>query len=329
MIHPRQINFQYTLNPRCPFSHYLDPGDTHCFNHFDSNGGYEVFCENIPSYASWLADIGSVDFGDIVPNSTPELILPEYIPTIPKGGGRQILQDSSLPFIAVSLGDIVSKKMHVFPISLRERFGIPIVTKVILLAYGKDNLIESIWPDRGKFYEQITRLGFDLVTGINYSVWHEQPHGERLINIKRSLVTFSEMQKRGIPSVPHMYWSGQRDLERWAEWLNENPQIGIVATDLQTERVHKAWELSIDELGKYFVPLLDHSVHFLVTGASATDRQDQLRSLFNDRVTITNKFVAIKSLSHQRLYLNNGLMSGRYERTNRASLFTTNLASFS
>lgn len=325
MIHPAQQSFQYAPNPRCPFCDYLDPGDNHCWSHFDGNNGYQVFCENNPIYASWLADIGGVDFGDIVPLPTPDLYLPPYIPTIPKAGGKRIISEGCPPFVSVSLGDVVSKKHHFLPVSLRERFGIPPEVKILLQAYGKDALIESIWPKREDFYIAIGKLGFDLITGINYSVWHEQPHAERLINVKRSLVTFSEMQRHGLPAIPHMYWSGRRDLERWAEWLNNNPQVGIVATDLQTERTHKVWDTSVEELSLYFVPLLKREIHFLVTGASTIDRVAEVRNLFSNAVTISNKYLAMMSIFNQELFFDRGVERKTYLPNAQPYLFSTNL----
>lgn len=323
---PIQRSFQDVQNKQCPFGAYLDPGDTHCFTHYDSNGGYQVLSENDSRYTQWLADVGSVDFGDVVPLATPDILLPNFIPVIPKCGGRGILKEVDLAYVAVTLSDLITSKLHQFPTDVRDRFDIPKGTKVILLAYGKDKFIEPIWPDRDNYYEQIAKLKFDLVTGINYSVWHEQPHAERLINVKRGLLTFSEMQSYGIPSIPHMYWSGRKDLERWAEWLNNNPQVKLVATDLQTQRLDKVWDVALDELVNYFAPNLKTQVHFLVTGASTTKRKVELAKAFPGGVTISNKNVAMESMFHQQLEEDGRAIKNGYINLPKSTLFSRNLS---
>lgn len=324
MRHPTHRGLQYTPNPSCPFRIHLDDYDTHCFSCFDDNLGYEVLAEDVVGHAGWLADIGGVEFDDIIPMTTPNLLLSSYVPVLPKGGSKVLMSGIQPPIVSVFLKDIVSAKLHKFPSSLKERFGIGEETKVILFAYGKDKLIEDLWPKREVFYSEIKRLGFDLVTGINYSVWHSHPHEERLVNVKRSLVTFSEMQKRGIPAIPHIYWSGKKDFLRWAEWLNRYPRVRTVAIDLQTERKLKGWNEAVDELSKYLLPNLDHEIHFIITGPSAAMRILRLKELLADHLTISNKAVAIGSLAHQDL-AKKGNSHDRYVRIAPSRLFQANL----
>ena len=328
MRHPRHMGFQYSPNPNCPFKDHLDDGDTHCYSYFDDNSGYDVLAENVSGHAGWLADIGGVEFDDIVPTSTPDLLLPPYIPALPKGGSKALLAGNQPPIVAVFLCDIVSAKLHRYPTSLKERFGLSGDTKIILFAYGKDQLIEDLWPKRDDFYDQVQRLGFDLVTGINYSVWHTQPHEERLVNVKRSLITFSEMQKRGIPAIPHIYWSGEKDLARWADWLNHYPFVGIVAVDLQTEKKLKGWNEAVDELALYLLPKLDHDVRFIITGPSRSKKIRRLTTLLGGSLTVSNKDVAISSLAHQDLRID-GNSHDRYIPISSAIHFRSNLKFFS
>lgn len=227
----------------------------------------------------WLRDVRGAGFNNISARSTPLIKMPVFIPTIGHGD-KKLLCGNSLPFIAVSLQDIL------FPtkLSLRNvqgRLSVDRGTKIILLCYARDRVLERIWLDRRAVFEKIAALRFDLVTALNYSVWLDHPHAERFINLKRSLITFEELQSVGVPTVPHIYWSGLKDLERWRDWLSANKCIQTVAINLQTERQRHIWTQTLNDL-RFFVSILDRPLHFLITGPSQPYRIEQLQLVLPD-----------------------------------------------
>lgn len=274
----------------CPFGDMLEEDDDNCFS-TNKDSEYEVISENHPDFAGWLADIRGVGFADVTSRPVPFFDLPPFMPTI-RHGSKGLLKSFNPEYIAVSLGDVISHKKLITAKDIRQRFGVDKYTKIVLLNYAEDALIERIWTIRKDIFSQLAKLDFDLVTSINYSIWFSQPHAERLINMKRSLITFEELQKLGIPTLPHIYWTGKTDLKRWANWLNSNAEVWCVAVNLQTERDSRSgrWDQALSDL-RYLVSLLDRDIHFFISGASTLERCLQLKEAF-PKLTITNGFCA-------------------------------------
>ena len=233
---------------------------------------------------------------DVVARPIVQTVLPSYIPMIGRDG-KKLFQQVDVPIVAISLNKLISPNTLELPRDVREKFGIPRETKIILLNYAKDRLIERMWPKRREIFKRIADLQFDLVTGVDYSIWHNQEHAERLINMKRSLLTYEEFQLLGIPAIPHMYWYGHRDLERWAEWINSNEHVSIVAINLQTIRT-KLWDQVIREI-KEFTPFLHRKIQFLVTGPSTETKVTQLSMATPFK--LINAVPAYKAVSHMRV----------------------------
>ena len=186
---------QFTLWDRrsetCPFSEFIEDDDDNCHSFDNFKNGYDFLAEDHPDLAKWLADTRGVGFGNIKSVAPLNLELPSFsfIPVVRRGSSK-ILNGVIPPFVGVSIGDVVTGKSLSVPNEIRSKFGINPKSKVILFCFGKDDLIEKIWTERKTVFPKIASLGFDLVTGINYSIWLNHPHAERLINLKRILITF-------------------------------------------------------------------------------------------------------------------------------------------
>ena len=218
-----QLNLWQGKQPNCPFTSLLDEGDTHCLRD-PLRPGYDTISCDHPHLPLWLASVRGVGFLDVVARPLSPIVLPSnYIPMIGRDG-EKLFQQVEIPIVAISLNQLMSPKDLRLPTDVRKKFGIPKETKIILLNYAKDGPIERMWPKRKEIFKRIADLQFDLVTGVDYSIWHDQEHAEHLINMKRNLLTFEEFQALGVPTIPHMYWYGHRDLERWAEWINHNKE---------------------------------------------------------------------------------------------------------
>lgn len=313
----KQLGLWDNRSDRCPFAELLEDDDNYCFSFGQPTGGYDVIAEDTPFFANWLADIRNVGFNDISAKQTPSVSMPAFIPAV-KRGSQKILQGNIPPFVAVSLSNIVSQKELSMPTNdIRSKFGIHPKSKVLLLCYAKDRLIEKIWSRRKEVFKQIASLGFDLVTSVNYSVWLDHPHAERLINLKRNLITFQELQDLGIPAVPHIYWTGRKDLIRWRDWLASNQGVNMVAINLQTERErgNVIWNQTVEDL-KFFVSILDRPLHFLITGPSKPERVRQLLSIL-PTLTLTNGISARRAASGY--LIKEDLGSFHYEHNNEMS----------
>lgn len=275
----------------CHFTDLLEKNDNHCFS-FDPKQNNEVLsCDNPKTY-KFLAHIRNVNF-DVVAKPTPNFLLPSFIPIIPHGS-QKILIGNDLPYVAATLSEIVSPKKLCVAEDIRRRLGINKKSKIIFLSYGHDKLIEKIWPDRYAILEKIANLDLLLITAINYSVWLKDPHAERLINLKRSLITFEDMQNLEMPAIPHIYWTGKKDLIRWNSWLSKYSTIKIIAINLQTER-GGTWTQTLKDLS-FFISILEHPIHFLITGPSIPSRVRQIKNVLS-LFTLSNGLCANKASS--------------------------------
>lgn len=288
-------------NPYCPYTNRTDSSDNHCFSVNVGNPGYEVIAEDHPDHDMWLATVRGIDFDVVAKHSIiPEL--PFFIPGVRHGSGK-LFKNFTPPFVCVSLSDVISAERLLSPASLHDWFGVPGETKIILLAYGRDKLIEDLWPRKQEVLAKLATLNFSAVTAINYSIWDNQPHAERLINQKRSLLTFEDWQNLGVPAIPHTYWYGKKDIEAWVVWINKNTEVKVVAVNLQTAKLRAVWDSSLRGL-EDLAAHLERPVHFLVTGPSTPDRIRQLKSILPS-FTLTNGR-ALRAASKSQLLLVKG-----------------------
>lgn len=280
----RQLDM-FSMNPNCPFVGLHEDADDKCYSLLEKSN-YEEISEDHPQFPNWLAEIGGVLFENKIAEPTPLISLPPFFPTVNRGG-KGLITGSNEPIVGITLGDVVSLKKLAVATNIRSVLGLSPKTKLVLLSFGKDELIENMWPERHKVYEQLQRLGFDLVTSINYSVWFCQTHSEHLINVKRNWLTFHEMQKFGLPAIPNIYWYGRKDLARWVEWLNNNPQVKTASINLQTLRTSDSWNTVTDL--EFLAEHLDHKIQFLVDGPTTPERIELIKKILPS-VSFTNKF---------------------------------------
>ena len=292
-----QLDLASVANPNCPFIEYLDSNDTRCYD-LHPKSGYEVISENSIELPWWLSRIDGVGLENLSATATPDIKLPKFIPTIPDGSSS-LMQNNSMDIVGVNLGKIISLYHNSKTRNIKDFLDVPSETRVVLFCYGKDKLIEDIWPKREEFYKWVEGLNFDLVTGINYSIWLDQPHAERLINIKRNLITFVEMQNLGIPAIPHLYWSGHADIDRIIDWLNSNSKIRLAALNLQTLKSNTDWQTFIHEF-RYFAQKVDPKIHFIISGPSTLSRIITVAGILPN-FSYTNTSCALNAFRSHRL----------------------------
>lgn len=110
--------------------------------------------------------------------------------------------------------------------------------RVMLLFSGRDVLLEHLWWDREDFglFDKLAEIGFYAITTPNFSVFAgECPVGHSL-NIKKGLLCATELENRGVPTVPHIYAINEHQLSRWVIWLKNNPGVKTVTMNCQLQR---------------------------------------------------------------------------------------------
>lgn len=259
----------------CLVSDFIEENDSSCKNLEKSN--YEVIECGTQKSIEFINDCRGILFTNIsaLPVQVPQL--PRFIPTVKKGS-HYMLSQSPLPWVAITLADVVSPKELVVAKNIRQRIGVPAETKLLLLCYASDSLIEKIWKERDRILPQLACIDVDLMTAIDYSVFWDQPHLERLVNMKRSLVTFDIFQQLGTPAIPHLYWSSKKDIERWAEWLRLNPSVTHVAMYWGLFKDPVSWRKQVKFL-EYFNQMIDRPITQLISGPSTLEKINDLLAI--------------------------------------------------
>lgn len=269
-------------NPFCPYRGRLDPWDRHCFSFNAGQGGYEFIGEDHEEHDAWLSSIGGVGLEGVAGHALGNIDLPGFLPIAHTKGAKNIFAGYTPRYLGVHLAQVVTSRGLLVRDNLYDLMRLPRDTRVVLLTYGKDALIERMWPQRAAIFEQLKALNLYLVTGINFSSWDDHPHAERLINIKRGLLTYSEMLKFGLPAIPHLQWYSSRDLQEWLAWLRSN-DVNLLAVNMQTLRRTLDWSRAIAELAD-FRGRLPRPTRFLVTGASSFQRMAIAKEALGDVV---------------------------------------------
>ena len=310
-------------NPNCLFAGYIPQSDTRCFEFGKPGLGYDVVDENSPDLHIRLAEIRGIDFSNVKAQKQTVPLLPDFMPIVKPGGEKLYRHLDSRP-VGLMLQNIVSPQKLFTPKNLDSlRSALP-NSPFILLNYGRDQLLENMWPRLRGSFKKLSQLGIAATTGINFSVWDNQPHPEALINLKRSLLTFAEWQILGVPSIVHIYWYSRFCLKRWSEWLKSNPEVKIIAINLQTIRSKSQWDATIDDL-RYFSKLISSRIHVLLTGPSTPARIAQCLGTFPN-CTISNKY-ALQLASSSKM-LNPDNFKPRYSSLDKAKIAAHNVMAY-
>jgi hypothetical protein len=269
-----QLDFDDTLLPQCPFVDLLEQHDTQCRKNFHNYKGYDVLSCDDERLPNWWEEVRGPGFMDVTGITPSGLYLPSFVPVL-RSGSAKVVRSYPLPYAAASLEDLWRNKPSKGR-NLHQWLGVPQETKLILLGFAHDRIIEEkIWPNRSAFFHWLADLGFDLITSVDYSIWDDQPHAERFINAKRDLLTFEEMSHLGIPAIPHIYWYGRKDITRLALWLNKNHGIASVSINLQTMHKQTVWNKALGDI-QQLISELSRPIHFLVNGPSTIKRMDEI-----------------------------------------------------
>ncbi|MCX6816728.1 MAG: DUF4417 domain-containing protein [Candidatus Beckwithbacteria bacterium] len=277
----------------CPVVDYLDDCDSACYPTKPSK--YEALTCGSKKGAQFLGDARGATLNNIKALRVKIPKLPIFIPEL-QHGSKYLVNNTKLDWVAVKIDEVVSKHDLKVAADIRKRIGIDSKTKVLLLGYGSDRFLENLWTNRKKIFPQIASLKADLYTAIDYSVFLVHPHLERVLNVKRSLVTFDILQRLGVPVVPHIYWSGEKDMKRWAFWLNQNSGVNLVSMYLGWIRKSE-WVKIFSEL-KCLNKSLERKINYLISGPGNLTEIKPLKEILGN-VILTDAECALNAAHHK------------------------------
>jgi hypothetical protein len=278
--------------------------DSGCKKKVNSCARCWVRCYRRPDLNEWLKDIKGLDLdkpasylpftGDLpffipqVKNTTYGIYHPAYMLSI-----KRFLNPQNLRWFY--------KKSD-----FRKAYKISPDTKVLLVFYAEDDLIESIWTNQyndwggGKnFWDSLAEFKFDGVASVNYSCFANHPRMEHIINIKRNILTAERLSAAGIPVVLDIMWHSESDFDRLLAWGVEH---GTKWYGINCQTLKKAsWTLPL--IYKYANKVLtaDPNARIIINGIINYDRVVGIVKEFGNRVHICN-FGAFLNVAHHNGY---------------------------
>ncbi|MBY5812945.1 DUF4417 domain-containing protein [Rhizobium leguminosarum] len=104
---------------------------------------------------------------------------------------------------------------------------------------------------RSQVLQQLRDLGTQLVTAPNFSLLLDKPRTDDLHAMKRIAIVWSEFEQHGIACALHVNARTLKDFERWADFVRQRNEIGIISYEFITGAGKKARrQFHIDGLRK-------------------------------------------------------------------------------
>ncbi|GAA4554554.1 DUF4417 domain-containing protein [Amycolatopsis samaneae] len=259
--------------------------------------GCPIRCGSRTDVAAWMRDVGdTLEFDDISVTGALPAGLPTFIPQVDGSGVTELDTALHWPAYAVGLRRVFSPQTHaIYPrwqaeASAARILGVPDTTMTVLSGYGEDPLVEGFWTARHRdgLIERIAALRFDLVLAPNFSIYGNWPRAEHLLNMRRSLLLAAELADAGVPTVPNLYWYRLEDLQRYAEWIGENPPPAV-AVNVQTVRENPNWDSWALPGLCWLAENLPTTVPIVLNGLSRRDRVATAVALFGERLVVISQ----------------------------------------
>ncbi len=309
-----QLNFLFypssCLTSQGAYSPHIDATEANYLRSPCKDHGFDINIVNCKSrdLGKHLSEINGLDFTNV--NARQKTVpLPNFIPVI--NGGFFGYSGSLVNYktIGISLKDIVKSEFlygRRVLIPKSDLLKMPLFKdkRVVLFMSGKDHLVERIWREDkiSDFYSRLKELGFYLVTAIDFSIFFGECPLGHAINLKKSLISYSQLEDQGINSAPNIYWAHKFHIERWVDWLIQYSNVNLITINCQC---YKTVDYPIIASGiKYIIEKINRPLVFLLEGPKI-GLLNQLASV-SGSIKIAFKKPAVYSMNHQRLIIENG-----------------------
>jgi Domain of unknown function (DUF4417) len=107
--------------------------------------------------------------------------------------------------------------------------------RMILFLTGTDTGIEYAWKERER-YELIKNIKERHVLAVgafNFSLFNGDCSVAQILNQKRSLFAAHYLHENDISVIPHLYSITPFQLDRWINWLLQNPGVKLITINCQ------------------------------------------------------------------------------------------------
>jgi hypothetical protein len=160
---------------------------------------------------------------------------------------------------------------------MKTKLGLPETTTMIVTCFQQDHILERVWGNRRRFAESASAAGYDLVTTPNFSLWLGHTRLEHRYNIRRSILVFEALAEAGAPTIPHVAWLLNKDVDDWIEALCRWQGTKMFSIDLTTISLC-GWDEGLLGLVRLF-SAIGSGWEVLVNGVEREDRINQLNAI--------------------------------------------------
>lgn len=230
-------------------------------------------CRNHPDYVDRVREVNHFDLGNVARAALLDAPpLPRVVPMIFHGKRRQAYVPSSTVALPLfKLLDRVSGKLKFNDHkALCEAFKIAPGSTLILSGTDRDPPLERWWQLGSTMRRQIIRalvkLGVDLVTTPNYSLFSDRPRWDDLHAMKRIAIIHQEFLAEGMPAALHVNGRADADFYRWMEYVVARPEITHLAYEFTTGT---GWAERQDQHARWLADLakaVGRPLHLVVRG---------------------------------------------------------------
>lgn len=232
-----------------------------------------------------LAEVRGLELGRTRLRPQERIHLP---PVLAQVDGSAACRGVHPPVVAVTFG-VLKNKIGLKPRSprlLNDILHVPPTTRAGVLLFANDSTLEDLWRDRRAWVDRLALLLPAFVVAPDFSVWADDHALATRYNLVRSVRFIELLQDRGLPTIPHFYWSTPRDLEAIAAWIDANAPEAI-AIDMQCmPRPPIDFLLELEWLRDH----VSRPPTLLVAGIDAGSNMDTIRGVW-PTVSMTRNYV--------------------------------------
>ena len=178
-----------------------------------------------------LAEVRGLELGLTCLRPQGRVRLP---PVLAQVDGSAACRGVHPPVVAVTFG-VLKNRIGLRPRSprlLTDILHVPPATRAGVLLFANDRTLEDLWRHRREWADRLALLRPAFVVAPDFSLWAGDHALATRYNLVRSVRFIELLQDRGLPTIPHLYWSTPRDLEDIAAWIAANAPETI-AIDMQ------------------------------------------------------------------------------------------------
>jgi hypothetical protein len=195
------------------------------------------------------------------------------------------------PVVGIRIKDVLCRGRVRSADEARAHTGLSASTKIVLLLFGKDHALERLADLWGSCADEIAGGGYELVLPPSYSLWEPARAPDNLLSLRRSMLAFEDLQRRGVNTIPRVGFVEMRDAERFAAWVGVNPCVTTVTLDLTTYQA-RSFDRAVSLLG-YFDQFTGERLRYVINGVKAARSiVDLYNAVSPERVTVTEATLA-------------------------------------